>query len=124
MQRAGVADAGGAAEADKVEAEGVEGFLQAGLLEVVGDDLRAGRERGLHPRRGLQALGDGVAGQKAGADQHAGVRGVGAGRDRGDHDVAVAEVEVLAVDGIALRGFAGLLVFGLERCERNRALPR
>ena len=49
-QRAGIADAGGAAEADEVEAELVEILLQAGLLEIFGDDLRAGRERGLHPR--------------------------------------------------------------------------
>ena len=40
-QRAGVADAGGAAVADQVEAELVEVRREAGLLVVVGDDLRA-----------------------------------------------------------------------------------
>ena len=55
-QRAGVADAGGAAVADEVEAERVEIVLQAGLVEIVGDDLRARRERCLHPRLGRQAL--------------------------------------------------------------------
>ena len=49
-QRAGIADAGGAAEADEVEAERVEILLQAGLVEIFGDHLRARRERGLHPR--------------------------------------------------------------------------
>ena len=49
-QRAGVADAGGAAEADEIEAELVEVGLQAGLVEIGGDDLRSGRQRGLHPR--------------------------------------------------------------------------
>ena len=49
-QRAGVADAGGAAVADEVEAELVEVRRQAGPLVVVGDDLRAGRQRGLDPR--------------------------------------------------------------------------
>ncbi len=77
-QRAGVSDAGGAAEADDVEADGVERLLQAGLFEVGGDDLRSGRERGFHPRRGLQALGDGVAGEQTGADEDARVGGVGA----------------------------------------------
>ena len=42
-QRAGVADAGGAAVADQVVAELLQIRPQAGLLVVVGDDLRAGR---------------------------------------------------------------------------------
>ena len=42
--------------ADEVEAERVEVGLQAGLVEIVGDHLRAGRQRGLHPRLDLQAL--------------------------------------------------------------------
>ena len=93
-QRAGIADAGGAAVADEVEAELVERLLQAGGFEIVGDDLAAGRERGLHPRLDREPLGDRVAGQQAGGDHHAGVGGVGAGGDRGDDHVAVAEVEV------------------------------
>ena len=52
-QRAGIADAGGAAIADEVEADLVEVLLQAGLGEIVGDHLGAGRQRGLHPRLGL-----------------------------------------------------------------------
>ena len=50
QQRAGVADAGGAAEADELVSERVEVVLQAGGLEVVGYDLGAGSERGLDPR--------------------------------------------------------------------------
>ena len=50
-ERAGVADAGGAAVADDVEAQLFEIGQQAGLLVVVGDDARAGSERGLDPRR-------------------------------------------------------------------------
>ena len=91
-QRTGIADAGGAAEADQVEAERVEILLQAGFLVVVGDHLRARRERGLDPRLDLEALGDGLAGQQAGRDHHARIGGVGAGGDRGDHHVAVAEI--------------------------------
>ena len=48
-KRAGVADAGRAAVADEVEAERLEVGHEARVLEVVRDDLRAGRERGLHP---------------------------------------------------------------------------
>ena len=44
-QRAGVADAGGAAVADEVEAELLQVRGQAGLLVVVGDDLRARGQR-------------------------------------------------------------------------------
>ncbi len=66
---------------------------------------------------GFQALGDGVAGEKSGADQDARVGGVGARGDGGDDDVAVAEVEGFAGDGVALGGFAGLFVFGLKCCE-------
>ncbi len=96
-QRAGVADAGGAAEADEIEAELVEVGLQAGLVEIGGDDLRSGRQRGLHPRLRLEALRDGIARQQAGGDQHARVRGIGAAGDGGDDDVAVADVEVAAL---------------------------
>jgi hypothetical protein len=39
-------------------------FLQAGLGEIFGHDLAAGRQRGLHPGLGLEALGDGVAGER------------------------------------------------------------
>ncbi|GJE04384.1 hypothetical protein GMJLKIPL_6346 [Methylobacterium isbiliense] len=113
-QRPGIADAGGAAEAHEVEAERVEALLQAGLLQVLGDDLAARRERGLHPGLGAQALGHRVAGEQPRPDHHARVRGVGAGGDRRDHHVAVADVEVRALDGIALGDLGGLAELALH----------
>ena len=50
VERTGVADAGGAAVADDVEAELVEIGLQPGFVQVIGDDARAGRERSLDRR--------------------------------------------------------------------------
>ena len=93
-QRAGVADAGGAAVADDVEAELFEVGEQAGLLVVVGDDAGAGRERGLDPRRHGEAFFDGLLGEQAGGDHDGGVGGVGAAGDGGDDDGAVVEIGV------------------------------
>ena len=56
-----------------------------------------------------------IAGEKAGGDQHARVRGVGAGGDGGDRHVAMAEIEVFAFDGIAVGELAGLLVVAFQR---------
>ncbi len=98
-QRPGIADAGGAAIAHQVEAERVQRLGQARALQIVGDHLRARRQRGLHPRLDLQALLDGLLGHQAGGDQHAGVGGVGAGRDGGDDHVAMAHIELLAGHG-------------------------
>jgi hypothetical protein len=61
-QRPGVPDAGRAAIADKVEPERLERLGQARALEVLGHDLRARCQRGLHPRLRAQAALDGVAG--------------------------------------------------------------
>ena len=107
-ERAGVADAGRAAVADEVEAELVEVRRQAGPLVVVGDDLRAGRQRRLDPRLALQALLDGVLGQQRRADHHRRVGGVGARRDRRDRDRAVVDRVGPAVQG-DLRGGVGVL---------------
>ena len=96
-QRPRVADAGRAAVADEVEAELVEVLVEPGALEVLGDHGRARRERGLHPRLALEPALDRLAGEQAGADHHRRVRGVGAAGDRGDHDPAVVELDLLAV---------------------------
>ena len=92
-ERAGVADAGRAAVADEVEAELLQRLGQPGAVEVVGDDLRARRERGLHPRLARRPRATRVAREDARADHHRRVGGVGAARDRGDHHVAVVELE-------------------------------
>ena len=113
-QRAGIADAGGAAEADQVEAELVEILLQAGLVEIFGDHLRARRQRGLHPRLDGQALRHRLAGQQAGADHHVRIRRIGARGDRRDHHVAMAEIVLAAFDRHAL-GRAGLGEILVER---------
>ncbi|CRR97126.1 hypothetical protein PAERUG_P5_London_26_VIM_2_01_09_03357 [Pseudomonas aeruginosa] len=97
QQRAGVADAGGAAVADQVEAEFVEVAGQAGGLEVVGDHLGARRQRTLHPGLALQAFFHRLLRQQAGGHHHAGVGGVGAGGDGGDHHRAVLQAVGLAV---------------------------
>ena len=96
-QRPGVPDARRAAVADEVEAERLERLDQARLGVVLHDHLRAGRERGLHPRLDLQPALHRVAGEQAGADHHARVRRVRARGDRGDHDVAVVELGLGAV---------------------------
>ena len=111
-ERTGIADAGGAAEADQVVAELVEVLLQAGFVEIFGDHLRARRQRGLDPRLDGEALGHRLARQQPGADHHVRVRGIGAGGDRGDHDVAVAEIVLAALDRDPSRasGLAEVLV--------------
>ena len=111
-QRARVADARGAAEADQVEAELLERLDQAGPLEVVDHDAGAGRERRLHPRLRSQPERHGLLGQQAGADHHLRVRRVGAAGDRGDHDVAVGHLVV--------RRRRGLAVGGHRACGRAR----
>ena len=118
-QRAGIADAGGAAEADQVEAQRVEILLQSRLLVVVGNHLRARRERGLHPRLDREALGNGLFRKQARRDHHARIGGVGAGGDRRNHHIAVAEREVLACHRHAL-GAAGLDEILVERGGERR----
>ena len=71
IERAGIADAGGAAVADDLEAELVEVGLQAGLVEVIGDDAGAGRERGLHRGIDRQAALDRLLGEQAGGEHDA-----------------------------------------------------
>ena len=111
-QRAGVPDARRAAVPDRLEAECVEVFRKSSLLVILGHDLRARSERRLHPRLSLEAALDRVLREQSRGDHHARVRRVRAARDRGDHDCAVLELELLAVVRDALR----LWVLG----DRNR----
>ena len=116
-ERARIADAGGAAIADEVEADRVEVFGQAGAVEIVGDDLAARGEAGLDPRLAVEAERAGLARDEAGGDQHRRVGGVGAAGDRGDHHVAVADLDNPS-PSTATRGSFMLLVgrfeFGVE----------
>ena len=68
------------------------------FVEILGDHLRAGRQRGLHPRLRLQPLGVRLARHQAGGHQHRRVRRVGARGDRRDHHVAMGQFVVLALD--------------------------
>ena len=106
-QRPRVADARRAAVAHQIETEQVEVLGQPGLLEVLRDDLRARRERRLDPRLDLQALGDRLLGDQAGADHHGRVRRVRAARDGRDDDRAVVEVELRALEAGLDAGLGG-----------------
>jgi hypothetical protein len=88
-QRAGIADAGGAAITHQIETQLLEVRREARLVEVLGDDARARRQRGLHPGPALQTRLHRLAGQQAGRDHDGRVRRVGATRDRGDDDRAM-----------------------------------
>ena len=91
-QRPGIADAGGAAVTHQVEPQSVQGLLQAGLGQVLGDHLGAGRQGGLDPRRHPQAALQSLLGQEAGAQHHRRIGGVGAGGDGGDDHRAMADL--------------------------------
>ncbi len=90
-QRAGVADAGRAAEADQVEPELVERVHQPGALEIADDDPRPRREARLHPRPPPEPQRERLLGDEAGGDHQRRVGRVRARRDRRDHDRAVAQ---------------------------------
>ena len=118
-KRAGIADAGGAAEADEVVAELVQILLQARLVQIFRHHLRAGRQRGLDPRLDGEPFLRRLAREEPRADHDVRVRGVGAGGDRGDDDVAMAEIMVAAFNRNPLRrsGLAKILVEGSRRAK-------
>ena len=107
-KRSAVADARGAPIADQVEAQLLERAEQARALEVVGDDARSGRERGLDIVGRHQSAGDGVAREQTRGDHDRRVRRVGARRDRGDDDRSVADQVGVTADrpGIGCLGHA------------------
>jgi len=121
-QRAGVADASGAAIAHEVEADGIQILLQFCCLQVVRDDLAARRQRGFHPGLAGQALFARLAGHQAGTDHHIGVRRVGAGGDRRDHDGPVMQL-VRAVLGLVPALAVMALVAGDVGGFRRAAFP-
>ena len=96
-QRARVADAGGAAIADRLEAEGVEVFIEARPLQIVGHHAGSGREARLHPRLRGEPLRDRLPGNQPRGHHHARVARVGAARDGRDHHRAMVNRGVMAV---------------------------
>ena len=112
-QRAGVADAGGAAVAGRVEAKLLEVGQEPRLGQVLGHHARPWGERGLDVRLDRQAQFHGLLGEQARGQQHAGVGGVGAGGDGGDQHVARADFgAVIGLDALAeVRGRLGEAVF-------------
>ncbi len=94
--------------------------IEAGLLQVVRHDFRAGGEAGLHPRFARQPLLDGLLRDEAGADHDARVRRVRAARDRRDHDRAVLD---LLRDGRQHRDAALVRHPHDARIHRRRGLP-
>jgi len=118
-QRARVADARRAAVADEVEAEGLEVGHEPRVLQVIRDDLRAGREGRLHPRfRGEPTL-DRLLREEAGAEHDGRVGRVRARRDRGEDDRALREL----VRHASVRDRRGLDE-GAEGRGRRRILRR
>ena len=119
LQRSGISDAGRAAEADEIKAELVEIGLKTRFLEVLLDDLRTRRERGLDPWFCAQPLGDGVARQQSGRQHDAGVRGIRARRNGRDHDIAMAEIEVFAFNAMPVAHLRGLAEFLVHRAQER-----
>ena len=103
-QKSGIADTGGAADADDIEPQRVEIVLNAGGFQVVSHHAASRRQRGLDPRLGLQSHGHGVTGQQTGGEHNSGVGGVGAAGDGGDDHVAVAQAVIAVGQGGFARG--------------------
>ncbi|MNE77043.1 hypothetical protein D3C80_1733260 [compost metagenome] len=72
-QRAGVANAGGAAIPHQVEAQCIEVRCQPSCFIVVGHHFGAGRQRTLDPGFALQAFFHGLFRHQPGGHHHAGV---------------------------------------------------
>ena len=91
VNRPAVADTGRASVTDQVEAQFLERLDQPRALEVLRDDLRAGREAGLHERLDREPARDRFFRENPGREHHRRIRGVGAARDRRDHDRAMRQ---------------------------------
>ncbi len=59
QQRTGVANAGGAAVTDQIEAQGVEVLGQTRCVVIIGHHFGTGSQRAFHPRLAFQAFLDG-----------------------------------------------------------------
>ena len=85
-KRAGVADAGGTAVADEIEAELIEVGLQARGVEVVGDDAGTWGEGCLDGGGDGESAFDCFLGEKTCGKHNGRVGGIGAGGNGGDDD--------------------------------------
>ena len=119
-QRTGIADAGGAAVAYDVEADGGQIVHQPGAAQVAGGGGRARPQRGLDPGRGGQSARACLARQQAGRDQQRRVRGVGAAGDRGDgHGIGRQAVRRAGARGPLAASAAGTPASGSRSCGRR-----
>src|SRR5262249_12237132 len=92
MQRSGISDASGATVADKIKAKLVEICLQSGLLEIVRNHARTGRQRRFHTSIGTQTALDWFFREQTSRNHHARVARVRATRDCRNQDTAMADV--------------------------------
>ena len=90
-KRAGVADAGGTAVADEIEAELIEVRLKACGVEVVGDNAGTWSEGCFDGGGDRESAFDCFFGEKTCGKHDGGVGGIGAGGNGGDDDGAVME---------------------------------
>lgn len=90
-----VADAGGAAEARHMEAQGFQIGEEAGLAQIVNGDLGAGGEGGFHPGLGDKPLLHSFFGQEARGEQHRGVGSVGTRRNGSNNNAPVLQLKAL-----------------------------
>src|SRR5437899_272201 len=105
MERPRIADASGAAVTDEIEPKLIEIFLQAGLVEIIGDHARAGRERSFYRRIDAQSALDRFFGEQARGKHHARIARVGATSDRGDQHAAVTDLTLTVMKWIGSRIF-------------------
>ena len=114
VQRTAVADAGRAAKADQLVAEAVEVRGEASQVEVARHDARAGGQARLDVLRHAEARLDRLARQQPRGHHHGRVRRVRAARDGRNHDGAVAQLDLAAVEAKARLSDAVLAVGGHE----------
>ncbi len=121
IERTGVADASGAAVADRLEPKLIELVLQAGFVQVIRHDTRSGSERSFHRWLHGQTKSVGFFRQQARGEHDAGVGGIGAARNRRDQNRTVGDGiadAALAIHGNGCRLGLGLAVaIGCGRCE-------
>ena len=124
--RSAVADTRRASVADQIEVQLLERFREPRVLQILRDDFRAGRETGLDPRLDRKPARDGLFREQSRRHHHRRIRGVGATRDRRDHERTVGQrkAPTVVVHFDLGRIVAELVVErrGLDRLRRRSAL--